>query len=548
MKNFTLGVLAHICILLGVHQVAALQFPLLLDFHDYPSIGYEESGLSHADLNATVAQALDSCQIRDLLNGTNYRLISSRVLSPDVGLSQKFVAQSERFAATVYDYTNGRALLVNGIPFDNGSINIEDVNIQPHPSSEEILEAAQTAGIGSDEFVNSYMPPYISRDFPDGTSHRLLHLAINSQNSSRLVYVNMNNGTVEESASSKSQVMDCVAPQNSGQASVTRGAPGTQNLRITQSGKLLWTFRLTRPAASSGTNGGGIELFDVKYKGKKVLYKASVPILNVEYENKNSRCGPYYRDWQHEEYPLQCEGTNWAQWLRLCKTPAKTIVDPPNLDGGNFVGVAVYVDGLEVVLKSQMTAGWYRYTSEWRFHVDGTLRPRWGFGGVLNGRNCVCQVHHHHVYWRLDFDIVTAGNNLVREYNNPPIFANSRYHEKVYEIQRQKDPSRRRRWEISGRTGETYSLNPGPNDGTSDDFGVGDVWILKYRGNELDDGVGFTESIAARANINKFKNGERVKDTDVVIWYGAHFKHDQSHEGHDGGDHVVGPDIRLVKW
>ncbi len=46
----------------------------------------------------------------------------------------------------------------------------------------------------------------------------------------------------------------------------------------------------------------------MKYKGKSVLYQASVPILNVEYEDKTAEgsCGPYYCDWQNSEYPLHC--------------------------------------------------------------------------------------------------------------------------------------------------------------------------------------------------------------------------------------------------
>src|SRR5215210_6319679 len=67
-----------------------------------------------------------------------------------------------------------------------------------------------------------------------------------------------------------------------------------------------------------------------------------------------------------------------------------------------------------------MEAGWYRYISEWRLHTDGTIRPRFGFSAVTD--SCVCNVHHHHVYWRLDFDIVTAENNVVREFNSPPLF------------------------------------------------------------------------------------------------------------------------------
>jgi Cu2+-containing amine oxidase len=212
--------------------------------------------------------------------------------------------------------------------------------------------------------------------------------------------------------------------------------------------------------------------------------------------------------------------------------------------------VAVYVDGLEVVLKAQMEAGWYRYVSEWRFHVNGTLKPRFGFGAVYQSPFCVCQVHHHHVYWRLDFDIVAAGNNLVREYNNPPLFPASNYHDKIYEIRRPKDSSRRRHWEISTtrHDHEKYALISGSNDGTMDAYGVGDLWVLKYQPNELDDGFAATGGSAEETmeHIDKFINGELVRDQDVVLWYAAHFKHDQSHEG--GGNHVVGPDIIPLKW
>jgi len=32
------------------------------------------------------------------------------------------------------------------------------------------------------------------------------------------------------------------------------------------------------------------------------------------------------------------------------------------------------------VLVSEMSAGWYRYVSEWRFHADGTIQPRFWDG------------------------------------------------------------------------------------------------------------------------------------------------------------------------
>jgi hypothetical protein len=49
---------------------------------------------------------------------------------------------------------------------------------------------------------------------------------------------------------------------------------------------------------------------------------------------------------------------------------------------------------------------WYRYVSQSRLHANGTIRRRFGFSAVQN--SCVCNVHHHPVDWRLDFDIRTA--------------------------------------------------------------------------------------------------------------------------------------------
>jgi Cu2+-containing amine oxidase len=39
-----------------------------------------------------------------------------------------------------------------------------------------------------------------------------------------------------------------------------------------------------------------------------------------------------------------------------------------------------------------------------------------------------------------------------------------------------------------------------------------------------------------------------IEDTDVVVWYAGHATHDVGHEapGHFG--HIVGPELRKVKW
>jgi hypothetical protein len=517
------------------------------------TVSVTEIGPSQVDLNDAVAEALSSCQARDLLNGTSHRVLSSDFQSHSGGSK----SSADLFQATVYDYSRARSILLSGTPFDTSTLMFTETNDQPAPNNEELADAASIIGANNGDIVQSSIPPVLTEESDDGTSQRILRLVVASGNSSRIVHVNMNTRTVvtPNVARSTEKRHTCAATANAYAASNDRGLQGQGDFTISLGAQELWTFTAIRPSSSSGRMGSGIELRDVKYKGKTVLYRAHVPILNVEYERQVSGCGPYYRDWQYMEYPLQCDGAGRAgypQGFKFCDSPAKTIIDPAHPDGGNFAGVAVYIEGQEVVLKAQLRAGWYRYVSEWRFHVNGELRPRWGFGGVLESNQCVCVIHRHHAHWRFDFDIESPWSNLVTEFNDPPINGNSNYHEKVYEIRRPKDASHKRHWKITNtRSGNGYKLTPGANDGTSTAFGVGDVWVLRYHGDstgdlELEDGVTAVGAPAAvvKEHIDGFLNGEIVKNRDLVVWYAAHFRHDQSQHG----SHTVGPTLSPVKW
>ena len=81
-------------------------------------------------------------------------------------------------------------------------------------------------------------------------------------------------------------------------------------------------------------------------------------------------------------------------------------------------------------------------------------------------------------------------------------------------------------------------------------FGQGDVWILHYHGNELDDGVNITGGAAAdvQANLDKFVNGESVQNTDVVIWYAGHIIHDVHADPPGVFGHFAGPMLVPAKW
>jgi hypothetical protein len=78
-------------------------------------------------------------------------------------------------------------------------------------------------------------------------------------------------------------------------------------------------------------------------------------------------------------------------------------------------------------------------------------------------------------------------------------------------------------------------------------FPQGDVWLLRYRGSELDHGVVATGP-PYEANLDTWVDGEVIERQDVVVWYGAHVTHDVTHEepGHFG--HIAGPELRAAKW
>jgi Cu2+-containing amine oxidase len=278
-----------------------------------------------------------------------------------------------------------------------------------------------------------------------------------------------------------------------------------------------------------------------------VLKRAHVPILNVLYDGNT--CGPF-RDWQYAESQFNADpanGTNVAPGVRSCTIPATTEIETAN-DAGNHQGIAYYNEGDAVVLVSEMSAGWYRYISEWRFHQDGTLKPRFGMGAVQNG--CTCQGHQHHVYWRFDFD-VNGTDNAVFEgrrpntFNTPLAAETKRYRlSKGYMAWLVQNPS----------TGDAYLVRPSANDGLALDdttgYARGDFWLLRYRSTELDDSAVRTNT---QANLDAFVNGEPTADKDIVIWYGAHINHNRGMFNRQfphsiSGPLTGGPDLVPVRW
>ncbi|MGH9834030.1 MAG: hypothetical protein ACRD9Y_13500 [Blastocatellia bacterium] len=461
----------------------------------------------------------------------------------------------EQYRVTFYDYTHNRPVLVVGTFGDSRLMTVTVGAVQPLPSPEEFDAAVEVikndpkmgpALIAGKLQPYRPMPPLASESV---LAERTLHVGLfggDAGTLNQIVAVNMIRNTVSAYKSGAPPTAlaaptACGVP-GAGQAATSRGTAGQAVITVTQGGQTIWEMLVIRPSASSGTRGSGVELRDVKYRGKSVFKRAHVPILNVHYDF--DACGPY-RDWQWQEGMFLADGTDIAAGVRMCATAPQTIMEAGS-DAGNFRGVAVYKNPVndELLLVSEMEAGWYRYVSRWEFTTDGVIRARFGFDGIDN--SCVCNAHHHNAYWRFDFDPATAGRSRFTEYGtfafNSPILT---------EAKRYRDYVRNRHWSIENIvSGELIRIMPGHHDGVADFYARGDAWFLRYRGTELDDGRNSTGS-NTEADLDMFVNGEALDGQDVVMWYSGHFDHvDGVQVSHpeDNGGHIVGPDIIVARW
>jgi hypothetical protein len=499
-----------------------------------------------------------------LADDPRFREILGDVDVDSLQISEPEILQREKkddspFIATVFDPRHNRAVEVSGFVDQPGNLSVSASAFRPMPTREEIGTALEIlraddryVSLANREDVVIYqpMPPLADVEEEDGQLVRRPTLGILDPIQSprhQIVAVDLAARRVdwEPAGVDPATDHDCEAHLPVGVESMPdTGGPDSVTVRVIRNGTELWSLVVVRPRNSSPTTygkGSGVELRHVRYRGRLVLWRAHVPILNVLYDD-----GVTYRDWQNQETPFFASGTDpvGPGW-RLCTQQPATILEA-GTDAGNFQGVALWYEDGELRLVSELQAGWYRYISDWRLRDDGTIRPRFGFAGTRNPRTCMR--HQHHAYWRLDFDVEGAGRDVIEQLG---LFfpVSPRWRPIVRETQRKRSPFARR-WRVVDRdTHRGYQVIPGLADGTADPYGVADIWCLRYHGNELDDGVSVVGGSPAdtQVQLSKYVNGESIDGTDIVLWYAGHFLHDENQPAPHQG-HIVGPELRPVNW
>lgn len=279
-------------------------------------------------------------------------------------------------------------------------------------------------------------------------------------------------------------------------------APPERLMQWPSSADPTWSFCFLTPRDSSGASGSGLEIRRAFYNGHPVFRRAHAPVVNVFYEGG---CG-CARGWSHTEAPFEVTtatgpASGSAGSYAEAAVPPRTLCETGGPDDpGSFSGVAAEKLKDRLILTTQMSAAWERYTMRWTFRLDGTIEPQIAFAST--GSACASHGHFHHNYWRFEFDLdgdATASPAAVG-------------HEEMRRVGAGGKPP----ISVMGSTGRGYQLIPGPEALAvpSDSWSVGDAWLLKRKPDELGDAGG-----GCSIDFTGILDGEPLSEREAVVWY-----------------------------
>jgi len=264
-----------------------------------------------------------------------------------------------------------------------------------------------------------------------------------------------------------------------------------------------WSFDV-----STNDNASGLVLRDVSFEGRKILDRASMPVMRVEYER--DVCGPY------------------ADILSSRALRPATQGAPESVCDGRSQCTRTFTRDGERMLEvgSNWQLGEYQIYQTYYFSEDGYFDAR------VYSRGLQCSVDHaHHAHWLFDFDIGDAENDRVRR-------ADGSVPATEFNDLRAESAS----WRIEDTaSGHAVSLESSADDGQPDDFASVDLAVRAYRGAENG-----RWRLGARGEIgDNYLDGESVDGADLVLWYVSHLSHSAS-EGPSIW-HASGPRIRVAE-
>jgi len=466
---------------------------------------------------------------------------------PDVRvISVRPRTDDPRFDATIYDHTVEKAFELV-LDADGKELERRAVAGQPARTIQEIDDAAaivredaqfkEAIGKGALELYEA-MPPVTV----DAEGRRLINVGVMSPpengytvERNEIVSVHIPTGTIVRHATGApdtARALTLACGPSSGGSCPASGTCGYYQISWPAADP-VWKLKVRHPSCTTSvqSQGTGLEITDVYYRGRMILKRGEVPVLNVLYDGNT--CGPY-RDWLYSEDCMQATGTDVpssGSGIRVASSLPSTFCES-SVDAGNFKGIAIYDQGDALWLMAETNAGWYRYIMEWRFHLDGTIDPIFGFGATSN--SCTCNPHHHHAYWRFEWAVDAVSDGTT---DNPATGINTLERRRagtadVYdpigtEGTFVRDPANfdKDYFRVKNpQTGNGYVIEPGDVDGSAsgDTYAKWDIAGLALNSGEIDDPNSNTS-----INVQPWVTGESLGASKrLITWYRAGWVHD----------------------
>jgi hypothetical protein len=236
------------------------------------------------------------------------------------------------------------------------------------------------------------------------------------------------------------------------------------------------------------TESAGVKVFMANFRGKRVLWEATLPYVTVDH--------------QHAEVAVEDElpdvhGPWWAP-----------------LGARNLVGdvrVERFRGGFELI--ADFAVGPYRFTQLWRFHADGRLAP-WL---TIHGRG-LHDAHTYHPHWRFDFDIDGATGDAVENWDGGRWTRASE--EGWFPYTGDASPEGYVWRQVDFGSGASVNIRPHHWDDA-------ELFALRYHPGEW---APYTPraALGERPFPAAYVNHESLDGQDVTLWYVAHVHYDQS--------------------
>ena len=180
----------------------------------------------------------------------------------------------------------------------------------------------------------------------------------------------------------------------------------------------------------------------------------------------------------------------------------------------------------------------YQYVHRWEFRADGSIEASVGLGGRLWTTNPPTMGHVHNFYFRLDFDMVSAGNNLVQEFshtgNNP---GQDGWQDLKVEGNRTRKIGQATKWRVVNKSAKmngqvrSYELTSGSDMGPDGNYSTADLWVLQYDGSQDGAAVGLTDQVLGGGYLHG--GNASVDGQDVVVWHCLRHHHEPRQLGEE---------------